>query len=273
MANMWQVGYWENFVGFADRTDTDFDSSNVDARGGKGVEFKRISADQRTVQGRQEPWTDDDGNSYPGTSNTAKLQYGTNYSKQVGDSISVQEGNKSSIQSQGWSNSVMEGISFSTTLGGSFSSTGGLSIGTHLGLKTALFVGPELSINGAVTISIKKGEAYTWETVTKNEMGAQKIESALKKAEMAADLKRTIGQEISTLADFRQIVGGDADVTAVNYKLSSLEAITTDTLQLNLHSKLRARIQSQVAAVIGTTQLVLRTNGTATLNGSIIKVG
>lgn len=203
---------------------------------------------------------------------TAKKTNGDSYSEQDGNSVSVQNGNKNTLQ-VGVSNALTYGFSFSTLAGASFSTTGGAALSNHVGLKWGMFVGPEMSINSAATVKVTKGGAYTFDTVTKWTTKAQDVKTAVKETQMATDLKRTIGQEISTQADFRQIVGGDADVTAVNYKLSSLEAITTDTLQLNLHSKLRARIQSQVAAVIGTTQLVLKTSGTATLNGSIIRVG
>ena len=268
MANMWQVGYWENFVGFADRTDTEFDANNVDARGGKGVEFKRISADQRTVQGRQEPWTDDDGNSYPGTSNTAKLQYGTNYSKQVGDSISVQEGNKSSIQSQGWSNSVMEGISFSTTLGGSFSSTAGSSIGTHLGLKMATFGGVDVAINGSFAMKYNKagywegGTNEKWATWTKTKVVAAEddrivaritnmstviTDTALRLArrstaieEAAATLTQRVGTLETDAGAVNQTIGtltqrvGNVEMRAAQINYISLTQINLSALIINL---------------------------------------
>jgi hypothetical protein len=272
MANMWQVGYWENFVGFADRTDTEFDANNVDARGGKGVEFKRISADQRTVQGRQEPYKDDDGNSYPGTSNTAKLQYGTNYSEQYGDSISVQEGNKSSIQSQGWSNSVMNGISFSTTLGGSFSSTGGLSIGTHLGLKTALFVGPEMSINGALSVKVAKGGVYTFDTVEKWDTAAQKKELVAKRETFGNKIfdvlneKQAIGTQFSTVAgkSISQITGMYELLCAGNVDLVSAKDLSAAAANMLLWGLASMKIESAKVEII---------SAVATIGGGIIKIG
>ena len=91
------------------------------------------------------------------TSDSSKIQYGTNYSWQEGDSISVQEGNKSSTQSQGWSNSVMHGISFSTTNGGSFATTGGFSLATHAGFKMATFIGGEVTMNESLAVKVAGG--------------------------------------------------------------------------------------------------------------------
>jgi len=144
MANMWSgKRYWENFVGFADRSKAaGIKESNLD----QGEVLTNSSSHTRTLQGKPTK-----------TSDSSKIQYGTNYSEQYGDSISVQEGNKSSIQSQGWSNSVMEGISFSTTSGGSFATTGGFSIATHVGPKIATYAGVEVSNNSAVSLKIASG--------------------------------------------------------------------------------------------------------------------
>jgi hypothetical protein len=272
MANMWQSGYWEHFVGFADRTDTDFDASNPDARGGKGEEFKKISADQRTVQGRPEPYEDDDGNSYPGTSNTAKIQYGTNYSEQYGDSISVQEGNKSSIQSQGWSNSVMNGISFSTTLGGSFSSTGGLSIGTHLGLKTAFFGGLEMSVNGAVSVKVAKGGVYTFDTVEKWDTVEQKKELVAKRETFSNKIfdvlyeKQAIGTQFSTVAgkSISQITGEYELLCAGNVDLVSAKDLSAVARNMFFWGMANFEIQSAKVKII---------SAVATIGGGIIKIG
>jgi hypothetical protein len=155
MANMWSgKRYWENFVGFADRSKAaGIKESNLE----QGEVLTNSSSHTRTLQGKP-PSKDADGNPVPAkTSDSSKIQWGTNYSEQHGDSISLQEGNKSSIQSQGWSNSVMEGISFSTTSGGSFATTGGFSIATHVGPKIATYAGVEVSNNSAVSLKIASG--------------------------------------------------------------------------------------------------------------------
>ena len=155
MANMWSgKRYWENFRSFSDRSKAaGITESNLE----KGEVLTNSSSHTRTLQGKP-PSTDAAGNPVPAkTSDSSKIQYGTNYSWQEGDSISVQEGNKSSTQSQGWSNSVMHGLSFSTTNGGSFATTGGFSLATHAGFKMATFIGGEVTMNESLAVKVAGG--------------------------------------------------------------------------------------------------------------------
>ena len=204
MANLWESWkYWNNFVGFADRSKAaGIKESNLD----RGEVLTNSSSHTRTLQGKP-PSTDADGNPVPAqTSDSSKIQYGTNYLEQYGDSISVQEGNKSSIQSQGWSNSVMEGISFSTTTGGSFATTGGFSIATHVGPKMATYSGLEVSTNLAHTYKIAGGNVREIYMTTKDAMilgpaislSAKKDEFATYVSVKATAAYNTVGDKVNT---------------------------------------------------------------------------
>ena len=204
---------------------------------------------------------------------TAKKTNGDSYSEQDGNSVSKQNGNKNTIQ-VGWSNSLTYGFSFSTLGGASFSTTGGAAVSNHVGLKWGFFFGPEVSINAAMTVKVTKGWAYTFDTVTKCENEAQKIASALKKTEIATDLKRTIGQEIGLLTGYTQVVGGTSSASSGSFRVFSIKDI-------DMYSGVSMQLKSTLVNFESTTSLKLDGKASvamtslvsATINAPIIKIG
>jgi hypothetical protein len=203
---------------------------------------------------------------------TAKKTNGDSYSEQDGNSVSKQNGNKNTIQ-VGWSNSLTYGFSFSTLGGASFSTTGGAAFSNHVGVKWAAFFGPEISINAAMTVKVTKGWAYTFDTVTKCENEAQKIESALKKTEIAAELSKTIGQEISTLTGFTQTVGGLACCSAADYRINAIGAINLWSTAINIDGEAAVSVSGMATSIEGIGTVAIKSNGPATISGLVIKIG
>jgi hypothetical protein len=200
-------------------------------------------------------------------------QTGAKYDFHDGDAVGEQKGNKSTIQT-GWSNSYLRGFSFSTTLGQSTSTTVGNSFSNHTGFKWGMFVGPETSINAATSVKVAKGAAFSFDTVTKCETTAQKAESSLKKTEIATALTRTIGQEISTLTGFTQVVGGKWSASSGDYNVQALSAISLwSGAKMKLNSTLVAIESKTWLQLNATARVTMTSDGPATINGAIIRVG
>jgi len=204
---------------------------------------------------------------------SAKKTNGDSYSEQDGNSVSKQNGNKNTIQ-VGWSNSLTYGFSFSTLGGASFSTTGGAAVSNHVGLKWGAFFGAEISLNAASSVKVTKGWAYTFDTVTKCESEAQKIESALKKTEIATALTRTIGQEITALTGCTHVVSGTSSATSGSFRVFSFKDIDMYSfVSMKLKSTL-VDIESPTSLKLeGKASVAMTSIGLATISAAIIKVG
>jgi len=206
------------------------------------------------------------------TGDSAKKQNGNKYDEQVGHAVAKQVGNKSAIQT-GWSNSVLQGFSFSTTLGQSTSTTVGNSFTNHTGFKWGMFVGPETSINAATSVKVTKGWAASFDTVEKCETAAQKIETALKKTEIATALTRTIGQEISTYTGIKKVIGGQSFQTAMGWDLTSSTINLYAPTSFNCSTTGTAVLSGVTTKISGVATLTMTAKGPATLNGAVIRIG
>lgn len=203
---------------------------------------------------------------------TAKKTNGDSYSEQDGNSVSVQNGNKNTLQ-VGVSNALTYGFSFSTLAGASFSTTGGAALSNHVGLKWGMFVGPEMSINSAATVKVTKGAAYTFDTVTKCETAAQKLKTARNETKAVTKLIRIIGDEMSTLRDFTQIVSETSSVSAYHYDLKAFIISWAASAVVDIKSMESVEVTAPQVSLRSTASLALESFGPATLNGSVIRVG
>ena len=205
--------------------------------------------------------------------NSAKKLNGDKYDEQVGHAVGKQVGNKSSIQT-GWSNSVLQGFSFSTTLGQSTSTTVGNSFSNHTGFKWGMFVGPETSINAAASVKVTKGGAYSFDTVTKWTTKAQDVKTAVKETQIATDLKRTIGQEISALTGYTHIVSGTSSASSGSFRVFSMK-------EIDMYSGTSMKLKSTLVDIgsntwlnlNATARVTMTSDGPATINGLIIRIG
>jgi len=200
-------------------------------------------------------------------------QTGAKYDFHDGDAVGEQKGNKSTIQT-GWSNSYLRGFSFSTTLGQSTSTTVGNSFTNHTGFKYTGFVGPEMSINAAASVKVTTGKAFSFDTVGKWTTKGQDVSAAAQKTEIATALTRTIGQEISTLTGYAQVVSGRWTSSSSNYSVTAVTLLDLwSGASMQLNSTL-VNIASKTSLKLkGTASVAMTSGGAATINGAIIRVG
>jgi hypothetical protein len=213
----------------------------------------------------------DEARTRKGPSSTEQM--GAKYDFHDGDAVGEQKGNKSTIQT-GWSNSYLRGFSFSTTLGQSTSTTVGNSFTNHTGFKWGMFVGPETSINAAASVKVTKGGAYSFDTVAKWTTKAQDVKTAVKETQIATDLKRTIGQEISALTGYTQVVSGTSSASSGSFRVFSIKDI-------DLYSGTSMKLKSTLVNIgsntwlnlNATARVTMTSDGPATINGLIIRIG
>ena len=205
----------------------------------------------------------------------AKHIHGNTYTYQMGDANGKQIGNKNTFQ-RGYSNTLTEGMTFTTTVGTTATSVAGLAIATNLAGKIAVFVGIEAAINASLAAKVTKGWAYTFDTVGKLETAAQKIESAGKKTELAAGVKRVINDEINVYAEGLDLVaGGDIKAVCNSHSTTCVGDITLDSFNK------MAITGTNTLALLGGSKLTLDSFGTVTITaptkvtmgGALINIG
>ena len=205
----------------------------------------------------------------------AKHIHGNTYTYQMGDANGKQIGNKNTFQ-RGYSNTLTEGMTFTTTVGTTATSVAGLAIATNLAGKIAVFVGIETAINASLAAKVTKGWAYTFDTVGKLETAAQKIESAGKKTELAAGVKRVINDEINVYAEGLDLVaGGDIKAVCNSHSTTCVGDITLDSFNK------MAITGMNTLALLGGSKLTLDSFGTVTITapakvtvgGALINIG
>ena len=191
-------------------------------------------------------------------------QVGNKYDELEGDAVTNVVGNTTTLR-QGWTNNVTHGLTFSTQLGGTVATSLSFGLTVQIGLKCSVFAGIEASINASKAIKLNKGDNYTWDTASKNEFGQQKIESDLKKLEIAADLKKVINDEIAVYAQGVSVVAG-GDIKSVCKSHS-----TTCTGDISLESPATTQIAGgKELLLLGMTKANLESFGEVTINGGLL---
>jgi hypothetical protein len=136
-----------------------------------------------------------------------------------------------------------------------------------------MFVGPETSINAATSVKVTTGGAYSFDTVAKWTTKAQDVKTAVKETQIATDLKRTIGQEISTFAlGVTQTVGGNWDLSCSDYSVNTIAA-KIDGMDVNIKALVDLRLKGLDVAINADGQLKMAGPGRVAINGGIVQIG
>ena len=231
---------------------------------------------------------------------SAELQTGDSYKEQIGDSANTQkgdsygflegtkrgvhfgnsnsflEGNSASVQA-GFGSSSHYGLKLTAVVGANISSTSGLQVsafGLLPLLGGALPVGGfKIDISNANSVTVKKGPGYVFDTSTKCDTTTQRIASHGKKTELALAVKRVIGEEISTLTGFNQVVGGLCSFSSATTTINSNLLLSLWSMAIKIDGDAAVSVSGGNTSIEGTTVLAMKSLGPATINGLIIKIG
>lgn len=277
------VHNYKNFVGFKSRSNRStagvvaarYDSWAVNGDDPSGEGSPKLNAD-----GTQE--LDSNGNSTgndikPANSFTQRwgdnesYQVGNNYTELEGDAVVVVVGN-SSTRRKGWTNNVTDGLTFNTQIGGTVA-TSLFAVTTMLGFRCNTFVGADVNINVAAGVRVIGGANFTFGKATDWKTTAQENEATNQKTEIALAVKRVIGEEISTLTGFNQVVGGLCSFTSANTAINSSGLISLWSMAIAIDGDAAVSVSGLNTSIEGTTVLAMKSLGPATINGLIIKIG
>ena len=277
------VHNYKNFVGFKSRSnrttataaDTRYDSWAVNGDDPSGDGSPILNADGEMVLGTDGKSIGNDikkANSFTQRwGDNESYQVGNNYTELEGDAVTVAVGN-SSTRRKGWTNNVTDGLTFNTQIGGTVA-TSLFAVTTMLGFRCNTFVGADVNINVAAGVRVIGGANCTFGKATDWKTTAQENEATNQKTEIALAVKRVIGEEISTLTGFNQVVGGLCSFTSANTAINSSGLISLWSMAIAIDGDAAVSVSGLNTSIEGTTVLAMKSLGPATINGLIIKIG